>query len=168
MYFVITFFIAFCCFAAIVLFIDIFSKVIKGLLSIGGILSAAVAVSKAYDKIATLTKWYKTDYNLLPDLYYIVGILTIIYIIIYFYGMKHHKAFLERREKGIQTEKEKKKAEKLRLRMIKEDEEDAAYRQHEKELEEKRAKKKADRINKKLEKKAAKINAESKTKSEKE
>lgn len=168
MYFVISFFIAFCCFATLVLFVDIFPKWAKLFFGLLGTASMALAGCKLYDKIAGLTHWYKTDYQLLPDFYYALGICAFLVIIWAFFASRHHKALLKRREEGIMTDKEKRKEEKKIARMKKEDEEDEAFRKHEKEVEEKRAKRRAEKINRKLEKKAKKKENKKETESNKD
>lgn len=82
MYFVINMFIAAICFISLILFAEVFPKIVKFIFGLVGTFTFAYALVKLYDKIASLTGWYKTDYAITPTLYYTFAITAVVVIII--------------------------------------------------------------------------------------
>lgn len=80
MYFVINSFIFFICIVSLVLFTEIFPKLVKAVIAVIAALTSSYALTLLIRKIAELTKWYGEP-NRFPTYYYILAgalVLTVI------------------------------------------------------------------------------------------
>ena len=82
MHFVINGFITTVCLISLVLFTEIFPKIIKTLISIIAIITASYAVAIGIKKIAEWTKLYPVPADVFPNFYYVLPVITIIAIVI--------------------------------------------------------------------------------------
>ena len=88
MHFVINGFITAVCIISLILFNEVFPKIIKGLISIIAIITSSYAIAILIKKVGEWTKWYKAPSDVFPNFYYVLPCITVIALLIAFYVHK--------------------------------------------------------------------------------
>lgn len=91
MYFVINGFITTICLVALVLFTEVFPKIIKVLISAVAIVTSSYALAILVKKIGEWTSLYPAPADVFPNFYYVLPVVTVVTIIIAFILNKRTK-----------------------------------------------------------------------------
>lgn len=91
MYFVINGFIATVCIISLILFTEVFPKLVKGLVSIAAILTSSYALAILIQRIGEWTSLYVAPTDLLSIFYIVLPCITVLAIIIAFVIHKRKK-----------------------------------------------------------------------------
>lgn len=90
MYFVINGFITVVCIIALILFTEVFPKIIKALIGLIATISGACAISLLIRKIAVISSWYKEP-AIFPLYYYVFAGCAVLALLIAFIASKKAK-----------------------------------------------------------------------------